>query len=86
MTCLTITSHGEIRMSQRGIRVTDLEILLTHGSEIGRDRIMLKKREAAILIQDLKKQIAHIERLKDKEIVVADGRLITAYHRTKPIH
>ena len=47
---------------------------------------MLKKRDAAILIQDLKKQIAHIERLKDKVIVVEDGRLITAYHRTKPVH
>ena len=47
MTRLTITRHGEIRMSQRGIRKTDLEVLLNHGTEISRDRIMLKKRDAA---------------------------------------
>ena len=31
MTGLTITRHGEIRMSQRGIREIDLEVLLTYG-------------------------------------------------------
>ena len=85
MTSLTITQHGEIRMSQRGIRETDLEVLLTHGSEIGRDRMMLKKRDAAKVIQALKKQIAHIERLTDKVIVVANGHLVTTYHRTRRI-
>ena len=86
MTDLTITRHGEIRMSKRGIRETDVKVLQIHGTKIGQDRIMLKKRDAAKAIQALKKQIAHIERLKGKVIVVANGHLITAYHRTKPIH
>ena len=86
MTSLTITHHGEIRMSQRGIRKTDLEVLLTHGAEIGRDRIMLKKRDSAKVVRALKKQIAQIERLTDKVLVVVDGHLVTAYHQTKPIH
>ena len=85
MTALPITRHGGIRMSQRGIRETDLEVLLTHGTEIGRDRIMLKKRDAARVIRDLKKQIANIERLTDKVLVVADGQLITTYHQTTSI-
>ena len=85
MTTLTMTRHGEARMSQRGIRKSDLEVLLVHGTDIGRDRIMLRKRDAAKLIRDLKKQIATIERLTDKLIVIVDGKLVTTYHQATPI-
>ena len=71
-------------MSQRGIRRSDLDILLAHGTEVSPDRFRLRKRDAAQLIRNLKEQIARLERLTDKEIVVADGWLITAYHRTRP--
>ena len=84
MTSITITRHGEARMSQRGIRESDLDILLVHGTEISPARFMLRKRDAVQLIRDLKEQIARLERLTNKEIVVADGTLITAYHRTRP--
>ncbi len=85
MTDLTITRHSETRMAQRGIRETDLTILLTHGAEIGRNRIMLRKRDAADEIRSLKKRIADLERLKNKVLVVSDSLLVTAYHQTKPI-
>ena len=81
MTALTITRHGKTRMSQRGICEKDLEILLTCGTEIGRDRIMLKKRDAAKIIRDLKKQIVKIEQLTGKVLVVEDGQLVTTYHQ-----
>ena len=85
MTALSITRHGETRMSQRGIRKSDLEVLLAHGTDIGRDRIMLRKRDAAKLIRSLKKQISEIERLTDKVLIVAGGELVTTYHLTTPI-
>ena len=85
MTALMITRHGEVRMSQRCIRETDLKVILDHGTEIGRNRIMLKKRDAAEVIRALKKQITKIERLTDKVLVVVDGRLLTAYHQATPI-
>ena len=85
MNNLTITHHGESRMSQRGIRETDLDVLFAHGTDIGRDRIMLMRRDATKVIRDLKKQIANIERLTNKVLVVVDGHLVTAYHQTTPI-
>ena len=85
MTGIAITRHGEARLSQRGIRRSDLDILLAHGAETGPDRLMLRRRDAVKLIGELKRQIARLERLAGKEAVVADGRLITAYHRTKPV-
>ena len=85
MTGLAVTRHAEIRMSQRGIRKTDLGFLLAHGTEIGRDRIMLTKRDAAREIGALKKRIASFERLSGKVVVVSEGHLVTAYHQTTPV-
>lgn len=85
MTGLTITHHGEARMSQRGICKTDLEIFLIHGTDIGQGRIMLKKRDAAEAIRTFKKRIANIQRLKGKVLVVEGDHLVTAYHQTVPI-
>lgn len=50
MTGIAITRHGEVRMRQRGIRAADLDLVLSCGTEIGRDRIMplaQEKRETA---------------------------------------
>lgn len=84
MTDLAITRHAGIRMSQRGIREADVDFLLAHGTDMGADRIMLTNRDATKAIQDLKKQIAYIERLRGKVIVVAEGQLVTAYHQVRP--
>ena len=45
---------------------------------------MLKKRDAAKIIEASKNLIAQIERLKGTTIVVADDHLVTAYQQTKP--
>lgn len=64
--------------------MADLEVLLAHGTDIGRDRIMLRRRDAARLIRSLKKEISKIERLTGKVLVIADGQLVTAYHPSTP--
>ena len=46
---------------------------------------MLKYRDTAALIRNLKKQIANVEHLIDKILIVADGQLITTYHQTASI-
>lgn len=83
MTGLAMTRHAEARMSQRGIRESDLDFLLAHGSEVGGDKIMLTNRVAAELIRTRKREIADIERLAGKVLVIAGGQLVTAYHQSK---
>lgn len=86
---LYITKHGRARMRQRGLRKTDPELILEYGTEIGQDRIMLRERDADKAIRSRKREIAILERLKNKVVVVSDGRLITAYHATaalRPSH
>ena len=85
MNTLTVTRHGETRMRQRGFRNVDLEVILTHGTDIGHNRIMLKRRDAAKRISELKKEIAMYERLTDKTIVVSENHLVTAYHQAAPV-
>ena len=82
MISLHITRHAEIRMSQRGIRNSDLDVLLAHGTEIGQDKLMLRTRDAEKAIGNLKKEIAKIQRLTGKVMVVSGDTLITTYHQS----
>jgi len=95
---IRLTRHGEARISQRGIRHSDIRVILRLGTDIGRDRIMLRKKDAERAInelkgkirgmtngsdiRDLKRLISTISRLTNKVLVVAGGHLITAYHYT----
>ena len=85
MNTLTITNHCEARMSQRGIKKEDLDFLFSHSTDIGNNRIMLTKKDAIKVIENLKRQITKVERLTDKVIVVEGNDLITAYHNTTSI-
>ena len=85
MTDIVVTRHGQVRLSQRGIREADLDLMLAHGTEIDRDRIILTTQDAARLIRNLKREVAKIERLTGKKFVVSDGRLVTAYHPATPV-
>lgn len=84
MTSVLVTRHAHARLSKRGIREADVDLVLTHGTEVGQDRIMLMAKDAANLIRARKREIAKIERLTGKVLVVSDGHLITAYHQARP--
>ncbi len=45
MTSLDITRHGEARMSQRGFRRSNLDVLLAYATEMGGDRLMLRAQD-----------------------------------------
>ena len=82
---ITTTRHCEIRMAQRGINSSDLDLVFNFGIKVGQDQIMVTKRIAAEMVQELKKLIDRVEHAKGKSIVVKDGRIVTVYHQTKPI-
>ena len=56
----------------------------TDGTDMGQDRLMLRAQDAERAIGDLKRQIAKIQRLKGKVIVVSEGVLVTGYHQSNP--
>lgn len=75
------THHMQVRMNQRGMNQTIVDMVLAHG-ESDDDRITMSKRKCQMLIEDLKLQQKALESIARKGgvcVVEAGGALITTY-------
>ena len=79
MSAFTLSNHAEARMRQRGLRLSDLELVLRCASEIGEDIYFLSSKDAEREIRRRKHEIQSLERLRDQKIVVADDTVVTCY-------
>ena len=79
MTDLSYTQHAKTRMQQRGIRKTDIPIILTCGTQIDDETYFMCNRDAAREIETRKREIQTLSRLVNRKVVIRDGRVITAY-------
>ena len=79
MTNLSYTQHAKTRMQQRGIRKTDIPIILTCGTQIDDETYFMCNRDAAREIETRKREIQTLSRLVNRKVVIRDGRVITAY-------
>lgn len=78
-----LTSHARKRMKQRGLRLCDLDLLLSTGDQIGPDAYLMTNEVADREIACLKAEIQHIERLRGKKLVVDGNTVITSYHASR---
>jgi hypothetical protein len=78
----TLTKHSVVRLSQRGIRSSDLEILDLLGTDVESGVILLHK-DAQAFEREAKKAIARVWRLVGKRIVSDGSTVITAYHANR---
>jgi|HubBroStandDraft_4_1064222.scaffolds.fasta_scaffold995213_2 hypothetical protein len=85
MTALSFSQHATVRCAQRGIPLDDAELIMLIGSEIS-DGYLVRAKDCQAVERKLKEAITRIRRLKGKRLVVADGRVITAFHATTPEH
>jgi|SaaInlStandDraft_6_1057023.scaffolds.fasta_scaffold303153_1 hypothetical protein len=74
-----ISFHAQQRIQQRGMAGSDIDLILTHGTET-RDGYFLRDRDVKKAEAELRKQIEHIHRLAGKYIVVEGETVVTAYH------
>jgi len=79
MNTLTLSNHAKVRMRQRGLRRTDLDLVLRCASEIGEDVYFLSRKDAEREISRRKREIQALERLRDHKVVVADETVVTCY-------
>jgi len=77
-----LTRHAIQRMGQRGFQEDDLELIQLIGTEVESGFIVLR-RDRLAADHELKRLQERISRLDGKRIVVADGRVITAYRASK---
>ncbi len=79
MSALALSSHAEARMRQRGLRLSDLELVVHCASEIGEDIYFLSRKDAEREIRRRKREIQALERLQGHKVVVADETVVTCY-------
>lgn len=79
MNALALSNHAEARMRQRGVRISDLELILGCASEIGEDIYFLSRKDADREIRRRKHEIQALQRLQGQKIVVADDTVVTCY-------
>lgn len=79
MTATTITRHAAVRMAQRGIPLKDAELIQLIGSEVD-DGYLVRDKDCQAVERLMKSLLQRVQHLKGKRLVIAEGRIITAYH------
>ena len=79
MSDLIYTRHAETRTQQRGIRKGDIRVILDFGTLIDKDTWLLRSRDVAREIENRKREIQFLSRLRNRKVVIHGERVITAY-------
>ena len=86
---MNLSNHCLTRCKQRGIRQSNIELIMSFGSKIrkpgGVFEYYISNKDKQEAIQFLKWCIQSIDKLDGKAIIVNEGseQIITAYHKTK---
>ena len=79
MSNVSCTLHARTRMQQRGIRVEDIPLALACATPIDEATWLVRGCEVDREIECRKREIQLLEHLKNHELVLRDGRLVTIY-------
>jgi hypothetical protein len=74
------TRHAEARMRQRGLRDSDLGLLLDAATRVAPDALLMTDADVTREIARRKGEIQRLERLRGCKAVVEGDVVITVYH------
>jgi hypothetical protein len=74
--------HATVRMAQRSIDLKDAELIALIGTEV-EDGFFVRAKDYLKVETQLKKLLKRSARLIGKRLIVANGRIITAYHASR---
>lgn len=75
---VTLSSHVEERMRQRGYTNHDLELALFFGTPVGDGCVVTKKD-----VEEMKKDLQRLERLVGTLVIEQEGTVVTMYRPSK---
>ena len=78
MNGLKLTDHASVRMAQRNVSLPDAALITLIGTEVS-DGYLVRTQDCQQIEMQLKRFLDRIRRLKGKRLVVAEGRIVTAY-------
>ena len=76
---MDLSSHGEVRNQQRGLRDADLDLIMSHATEVPAGLLVLRRdvrRASRVLPKD---QLQRLERLVGRLLVIDGGIIVTNY-------
>jgi hypothetical protein len=82
MTRLMLTGHAAMRMAQRSIKFKDAELIALIGTEV-EDGYLVRFKDYQEVEAQLKRLLDRLRRIVGKRLIVADGRIVTAYHASR---
>ena len=75
MNTLMVTDHTVARLAQRGIKLTDAQLITLIGTPVD-DGYLVRARECQEIENSLKKLLERVRRARGKRLVVSNGRII----------
>ncbi|ESQ09881.1 MAG TPA: hypothetical protein DDY14_06640 [Chromatiaceae bacterium] len=75
----TLTNHARTRMTQRGIRERDTDLILRIGTAIDAESVYVLDKDVDREVRLLKQQIDAVERLRGIRAVLAENTVLTVY-------
>jgi uncharacterized protein YccT (UPF0319 family) len=82
VSALTLTRHATSRMAQRGISLSDIELISLIGIEV-EGGYFVRDKDYKEIERVLKNLLHRLERVVGKRSVVETGQVITVYHPSK---
>lgn len=75
----TLSRHAEARMQQRGIRESDIPVIVAAGTSVDDDSLFLLAQDVDREIRRRKQEIYALERLRGCRVVIAGEKVVTVY-------
>ena len=80
---LALSQHAIIRMAQRGIDMSDIDLIMAIGSEVD-DGVFVRRKDVEALEHGARSLLRQLKRVRSKRLVLAQDCLVTAYHASRP--
>lgn len=75
----TLSRHAEVRARQRGIRESDIPVIVAAGTPVDDDSVFLSARDVDREVQRRKREICALERLRGCRVVIEGQTVVTIY-------
>ncbi len=76
---LRLSKHAKDRVRQRGVRESDIPVIVDAGTPIGEDSVYLLSRDVDREIRRHKRAIAALDRLRGCHVVIEGRTVVTIY-------
>lgn len=79
----TLSQHAQVRVRQRGLRESDIAIIVAAGTAVDGDSLLLLAQDVEREIRRHKEETGMLERLRGCRVVLAGQTVVTVYRPSR---